>query len=157
MVTALSVTAEIIGPRTERSAIVYSIVTFLDKVVTGLVVISIERWWGKLISFEVKSGQKKKLYFFVFQEVHGTSVLSKLQQRHSGSRLRPLHVFGTRYVIFSFAMFNIRKSRKSHFRTFALTFTFTQKKQSNPPRTNAGRLCGTFEMNKEREPLCAKV
>lgn len=44
MVTALSVTAEIIGPRTERSAIVYSIVTFLDKVVTGLVVISIERW-----------------------------------------------------------------------------------------------------------------
>ena len=44
MVTALSVTAEIIGPRTERSAIVYSIVTFLDKVVTGLVVIFIERW-----------------------------------------------------------------------------------------------------------------
>ncbi|CAD1476686.1 unnamed protein product [Heterotrigona itama] len=44
MVTALSVTAEIIGPRTERSAIVYSIVTFLDKVVTGLVVINIERW-----------------------------------------------------------------------------------------------------------------
>ncbi|CAK9804811.1 Major facilitator superfamily domain-containing protein 12 [Anthophora quadrimaculata] len=44
MVTALSVTAEIIGPRTERSAIVYSIVTFLDKVVTGLVVICIEKW-----------------------------------------------------------------------------------------------------------------
>ncbi|XP_053999436.1 major facilitator superfamily domain-containing protein 12-like [Hylaeus anthracinus] len=44
MVTALSVTAEIIGPRTERSAIVYSIVTFLDKVVTGLVVIIIEKW-----------------------------------------------------------------------------------------------------------------
>ncbi|XP_076760174.1 major facilitator superfamily domain-containing protein 12 [Xylocopa sonorina] len=44
MVTALSVTAEIIGPRTERSAIVYSIVTFLDKVVTGLVVILIEKW-----------------------------------------------------------------------------------------------------------------
>ncbi|OAD62523.1 Major facilitator superfamily domain-containing protein 12 [Eufriesea mexicana] len=43
MVTALSVTAEIIGPRTERSAIVYSIVTFLDKVVTGLVVIFIEK------------------------------------------------------------------------------------------------------------------
>ncbi|XP_043252984.1 major facilitator superfamily domain-containing protein 12-like [Colletes gigas] len=44
MVTALSVTAEIIGARTERSAIVYSIVTFLDKVVTGLVVIVIEKW-----------------------------------------------------------------------------------------------------------------
>lgn len=44
MVTALSVTAEIIGPRTERSALVYSIVTFLDKVVTGLVVVLIERW-----------------------------------------------------------------------------------------------------------------
>lgn len=44
MVTALSVTAEIIGPRTERSAIVYSVVTFLDKVVTGLVVIFIEKW-----------------------------------------------------------------------------------------------------------------
>ncbi|XP_016920293.2 major facilitator superfamily domain-containing protein 12-like [Apis cerana] len=43
MVTALSVTAEIIGPRTERSAIVYSIVTFFDKVVTGLVVIFIEK------------------------------------------------------------------------------------------------------------------
>ncbi|XP_003701555.1 major facilitator superfamily domain-containing protein 12 [Megachile rotundata] len=43
MVTSLSVTAEIIGPRTERSAIVYSIVTFLDKVVTGLVVILIEK------------------------------------------------------------------------------------------------------------------
>lgn len=44
MVTALSVTAELIGPRTERSAIVYSIVTFLDKIVTGLIVIIIERW-----------------------------------------------------------------------------------------------------------------
>ncbi|XP_063980764.1 major facilitator superfamily domain-containing protein 12-like [Diachasmimorpha longicaudata] len=44
MVTALSVTAEIIGPRTENSALVYSIVTFLDKVVTGLVVVFIERW-----------------------------------------------------------------------------------------------------------------
>ncbi|XP_076676797.1 major facilitator superfamily domain-containing protein 12 [Andrena cerasifolii] len=44
MVTALSVTAEIIGARTERSAVVYSIVTFLDKVVTGLVVILIEKW-----------------------------------------------------------------------------------------------------------------
>ncbi|KAF7989858.1 hypothetical protein HCN44_008532 [Aphidius gifuensis] len=44
MVTALSVTAELIGPRTENSALVYSIVTFLDKVVTGLVVIFIERW-----------------------------------------------------------------------------------------------------------------
>lgn len=44
MVTSLSVTAEIIGPRTERSAVVYSIVTFLDKVVTGLVVILIEKW-----------------------------------------------------------------------------------------------------------------
>ncbi|XP_076640681.1 major facilitator superfamily domain-containing protein 12 isoform X1 [Halictus rubicundus] len=44
MVTALSVTAEIIGPRTERSAVVYSVVTFLDKVVTGLVVIFIEKW-----------------------------------------------------------------------------------------------------------------
>ncbi|XP_076237324.1 major facilitator superfamily domain-containing protein 12 [Calliopsis andreniformis] len=44
MVTALSVTAEIIGQRTERSAVVYSIVTFLDKVVTGLVVIFIEKW-----------------------------------------------------------------------------------------------------------------
>ncbi|XP_047367518.1 major facilitator superfamily domain-containing protein 12-like isoform X2 [Vespa velutina] len=43
MVTALSVTAEIIGPRTEKSAFVYSIVTFLDKVVTGLVVVLIER------------------------------------------------------------------------------------------------------------------
>lgn len=44
MVTALSVTAELIGPRTENSAVVYSIVTFLDKVVTGLVVIFIEKW-----------------------------------------------------------------------------------------------------------------
>ncbi|KZC04412.1 Major facilitator superfamily domain-containing protein 12 [Dufourea novaeangliae] len=44
MVTALSVTAEIIGPRTERSAVVYSTVTFLDKVVTGVVVIFIEKW-----------------------------------------------------------------------------------------------------------------
>ncbi|XP_035730560.1 LOW QUALITY PROTEIN: major facilitator superfamily domain-containing protein 12-like [Vespa mandarinia] len=44
MVTALSVTAEIIGPRTEKSAFVYSIVTFLDKIVTGLVVVLIERW-----------------------------------------------------------------------------------------------------------------
>lgn len=44
MVTALSVTAELIGSRTERSALVYSVVTFLDKIVTGLVVISIERW-----------------------------------------------------------------------------------------------------------------
>ncbi|KAG7198150.1 hypothetical protein KM043_005569 [Ampulex compressa] len=44
MVTALSVTAELIGPRTERSAIVYSIVTFLDKIVTGIVVVLIERW-----------------------------------------------------------------------------------------------------------------
>ncbi|XP_024940527.1 major facilitator superfamily domain-containing protein 12 isoform X2 [Cephus cinctus] len=43
MVTALSVTAELIGPRTESSALVYSIVTFLDKIVTGLVVILIER------------------------------------------------------------------------------------------------------------------
>lgn len=44
MVTALSVTAELIGSRTDRSAFVYSIVTFLDKVVTGLVVIFIEQW-----------------------------------------------------------------------------------------------------------------
>lgn len=44
MVTALSVTAELIGTRTERSALVYSVVTFLDKIVTGLAVILIERW-----------------------------------------------------------------------------------------------------------------
>ncbi|XP_011637627.1 major facilitator superfamily domain-containing protein 12-like [Pogonomyrmex barbatus] len=44
MVTALSVTAELIGSRTERSAFVYSIVTFLDKIITGLVVILIEQW-----------------------------------------------------------------------------------------------------------------
>lgn len=44
MVTALSVTAELIGSRTERSALVYSIVTFLDKIITGLVVMLIERW-----------------------------------------------------------------------------------------------------------------
>lgn len=44
MVTALSVTAELIGPRTENSALVYSIVTFLDKIVTGIVVILIEKW-----------------------------------------------------------------------------------------------------------------
>ncbi|XP_070151213.1 major facilitator superfamily domain-containing protein 12 isoform X2 [Polyergus mexicanus] len=44
MVTALSVTAELIGSRTERSALVYSIVTFLDKIITGLVVIFIEKW-----------------------------------------------------------------------------------------------------------------
>lgn len=44
MVTALSVTAELIGSRTERSALVYSIVTFLDKLITGLVVIFIEKW-----------------------------------------------------------------------------------------------------------------
>ncbi|XP_016838988.1 major facilitator superfamily domain-containing protein 12 isoform X1 [Nasonia vitripennis] len=44
MVTALSITAELIGTRTESSALVYSIVTFLDKIVTGLVVIVIERW-----------------------------------------------------------------------------------------------------------------
>lgn len=44
MVTALSVTAELIGSRTERSAFVYSIVTFLDKIITGLVVIFIEKW-----------------------------------------------------------------------------------------------------------------
>jgi len=44
MVTALSVTAELIGSRTERSALVYSIVTFLDKIITGFVVILIERW-----------------------------------------------------------------------------------------------------------------
>ncbi|XP_043280672.1 major facilitator superfamily domain-containing protein 12-like isoform X2 [Venturia canescens] len=44
MVTALSVTAELIGPRTENSALVYSIVTFLDKIVTGVVVILIEKW-----------------------------------------------------------------------------------------------------------------
>lgn len=44
MVTALSVTAEIIGPRTESSALVYSIVTFLDKIITGIVVIFIEKW-----------------------------------------------------------------------------------------------------------------
>lgn len=43
MVTSLSVTADLIGPRTERSALVYSVVTFLDKVVTGLVVILIEK------------------------------------------------------------------------------------------------------------------
>ncbi|XP_011158642.1 major facilitator superfamily domain-containing protein 12 [Solenopsis invicta] len=44
MVTALSVTAELIGSRTERSAFVYSIVTFLDKIITGLVVMLIEKW-----------------------------------------------------------------------------------------------------------------
>jgi len=44
MVTALSVTAELIGSRTERSALVYSIVTFLDKIITGFVVVLIERW-----------------------------------------------------------------------------------------------------------------
>ncbi|XP_020294229.1 major facilitator superfamily domain-containing protein 12-like isoform X2 [Pseudomyrmex gracilis] len=44
MVTALSVTAELIGSRTERSALVYSAVTFLDKIITGLVVILIEKW-----------------------------------------------------------------------------------------------------------------
>ncbi|XP_066589941.1 major facilitator superfamily domain-containing protein 12-like [Prorops nasuta] len=44
MVTALSVTAEIIGSQTEKSAFVYSVVTFLDKVVTGVVVILIENW-----------------------------------------------------------------------------------------------------------------
>lgn len=44
MVTALSITAELIGSRTESSAFVYSIVTFLDKVVTGLVVVGIEKW-----------------------------------------------------------------------------------------------------------------
>ena len=44
MVTALSVTADLIGPRTERSAFVYSVVTFFDKIVTGLVVILIEKW-----------------------------------------------------------------------------------------------------------------
>ncbi|XP_012537983.1 major facilitator superfamily domain-containing protein 12 [Monomorium pharaonis] len=44
MVTALSITAELIGSRTERSAFVYSIVTFLDKIITGFVVILIEKW-----------------------------------------------------------------------------------------------------------------
>lgn len=44
MVTALSITAELIGSRTESSALIYSIVTFLDKVVTGLVVLGIEKW-----------------------------------------------------------------------------------------------------------------
>ncbi|KAK0161883.1 hypothetical protein PV327_008286 [Microctonus hyperodae] len=44
MVTALSVTAEFIGLRTQNSALVYSMVTFLDKVVTGLVVVFIEKW-----------------------------------------------------------------------------------------------------------------
>ncbi|XP_034935134.1 major facilitator superfamily domain-containing protein 12-like isoform X1 [Chelonus insularis] len=44
MVTALSITADFIGSRTETSALVYSIVTFLDKVVTGLIVIFIEKW-----------------------------------------------------------------------------------------------------------------
>ncbi|XP_046481255.1 major facilitator superfamily domain-containing protein 12 isoform X1 [Neodiprion pinetum] len=57
MVTSLSVTAELIGPRTERSALVYSVVTFLDKVVTGLVVILIEKLYCqdyfKLWSVEV--------------------------------------------------------------------------------------------------------
>ncbi|KAK0096327.1 hypothetical protein PV326_005782 [Microctonus aethiopoides] len=43
MVTALSVTAEFIGLRTQNSALVYSMVTFLDKVVTGLVVVFIEK------------------------------------------------------------------------------------------------------------------
>ncbi|KOX70960.1 Major facilitator superfamily domain-containing protein 12 [Melipona quadrifasciata] len=52
-------------------------------------------------------------HFYREMEVHGTSVLSKLQQRHSGSRLRPLHVFGARYVIFSFAMFNVAKATQT--------------------------------------------
>jgi len=58
MVTALSVTAELIGSRTERSAFVYSIVTFLDKIVTGLVVIFIEKWWVTYLS-----KQSFKFYF----------------------------------------------------------------------------------------------
>ncbi|XP_057319545.1 major facilitator superfamily domain-containing protein 12-like [Microplitis mediator] len=44
MVTALSITADFIGMKTENSALIYSIVTFLDKIITGLVVVFIEKW-----------------------------------------------------------------------------------------------------------------
>ncbi|XP_074098245.1 major facilitator superfamily domain-containing protein 12 isoform X2 [Cotesia typhae] len=44
MVTALSITADFIGIKTENSALIYSIVTFLDKIITGLVVVFIEKW-----------------------------------------------------------------------------------------------------------------
>lgn len=44
MVTSLSLTADLIGPRIERSAFVYSVVTCFDKIVSGLVVIMIEKW-----------------------------------------------------------------------------------------------------------------
>ncbi|XP_012280504.1 major facilitator superfamily domain-containing protein 12-like [Orussus abietinus] len=43
MITSLSITADLIGLRTEKSALVYSCVTFLDKVVTGLAVVLIEK------------------------------------------------------------------------------------------------------------------
>ena len=44
MVAALSITADIIGPRTENSAFVYSVVTFLDKVLLGVIIFLIEKW-----------------------------------------------------------------------------------------------------------------
>lgn len=44
MITALSITADFIGIKTENSALIYSIVTFLDKIITGLVVVFIEKW-----------------------------------------------------------------------------------------------------------------
>ncbi|CAD6244047.1 GSCOCG00013221001-RA-CDS [Cotesia congregata] len=44
MVTALSITADFIGIKTENSALIYSIVTFLDKIITGLLVVFIEKW-----------------------------------------------------------------------------------------------------------------
>lgn len=42
LVSSLCVTADLIGPHSHQGASVYSIVTFADKLVTGIAVVAIE-------------------------------------------------------------------------------------------------------------------
>lgn len=42
LVSSLCVTADLIGPHSHQGAAIYSIVTFADKLVTGIAVVAIE-------------------------------------------------------------------------------------------------------------------
>lgn len=42
LVSSLCVTADLIGPHSHQGALIYSIVTFADKLVTGIAVVAIE-------------------------------------------------------------------------------------------------------------------
>lgn len=62
MVTSLCITADLIGPNSEQGAAVYSVVTFADKLITGIAVVLIEQLLVIIILFFNMS----ILFFVVF-------------------------------------------------------------------------------------------